>query len=371
MPNATEFRIRNDLEADLDHELEHPEPTPDPAKRLEEFQEKLAEFYRDENAWTTREAHNGPWPVEHLSKFQPETLALKGIDLANTLQFVKLEERRKFAAVAAPALTGRMLNLIGETWNGEPATREAAATAEKATADPALVEISQGLTDILAHQLERWQPERKWQLRGDLQLILQLAEERIAAPHTGAADFRPCDEQLARHRAYWLPEAAPDKTAAFGPERYQSDLLALAERHQQAVSVLHAGRQQMFPGQAYHNESYSPEGSEISIRTAANYCLDLKMVFDNQDFASAEDCRKQANALALAVIPDDPGLYEWSREADRAGAEARQALLGLILEPNPNRIFNRANRMAENYAVWRSGAAAVKEIEAELAAASS
>lgn len=366
MPNATEFRVRNDLEADLAPDLEHPEPTPDPAKRLEEFQEKLAEFYRDENAWTTREVNNGPWPVEHLSKFQPETLALKGIDLANTLQFVNLEERREFAAVAAPALTGRMLNMIGETWNGEPATGEAAATAEKATADPALAEISQGLTDLLAHQLERWQPERKWQLRGDLQLILQLAQERIAAPHTGTADFRPCDEQLASHRAYWLPEANPDKAAAFGPERYQNNLLALAEHHQQAVSALHAGLQQMFPGQAYHNESYSPEGSEISISTAANYYLDLKMVFDNQDFASAEDYRKQANALALAVIPDDPGLYEWSREADRAGFNAREELTRMLLDPNPDNLHWRSNRLASNFIVWQDGVNAVKELLAEL-----
>lgn len=85
MPNATEFRVSNYLKANLDHELDHPEPNPDPAKRLDEFQEKLAEFYRDENAWTTREINSGPWQIEHLSKYQPETLALKGIDLANTL----------------------------------------------------------------------------------------------------------------------------------------------------------------------------------------------------------------------------------------------------------------------------------------------
>lgn len=97
-------------------------------------------------------------------------------------------------------MTGQMLNMIGETWSVEPATKAAAAE------DAALSDISQCLTDILAHQLEHYQPERKWQLRGDVQLILQLAEQRIAEP--AAVNLA---EQLASHRSSWQPEPAPEE----------------------------------------------------------------------------------------------------------------------------------------------------------------
>lgn len=127
----------------------------------------------------------------------------------------------------------------------------------------------------------------------------------------------------------------------------------------------------MFPHTAYHNESYSPEVPEISIRATANYYLDLKMVFDNQDFASAEDYQKQATTLAYTVIPEDPTLYEWTITADLVGIEARRALVRLMLEPNPNRISDQANRVAEHYAVWRNSVAAAQEMKNELAAASS
>ena len=391
MPNATEFLEREetaldllktdfqedlygdyaaeaDLDPDLDPDLEHDlaEREPNVYARIAEFRERLEQIH-DENPyspWYAQKRYKGRELLEELNDFANETKSMKAIDAANAVDFVSQEERSEFAALVGPEQAQEAIDRLAVIYS-DPETEDLEiddwiSVYNAVHEIPEIAAIEGTLSDLLTRQLSGWQAERPDDLRYHVAELLLLAEEHIQV-HFGhradpAADPEPL---LARLQARWLsPAEDAEKTAQFGAERYQSEVLHLGgvdAAHQKVVLAIHEALNEMFPETAYHNDGYRPDEKANDLHLAMNYYYDLKLVFENQTFVSREDYEDKAIDLAFKALPEDPELADWNLAAARAGNKARAQLFELMTDPQPAHIMERSAQLIGSYETYQAG----------------
>ena len=391
----------------LEHLLESPaaeyrEPSPEAILKLAEFTEKLLDFHNDPETTFERRQVRG-FGTDSFPKDQPETLLLKALDIANQeMTFGSLAERREFAEHAAAGLLDQVLGgdpatrrlLAGSHVQLEPGYVDSLVQADRDNYAAAENDFKELLTDLLATYQPAWsqhidESDLPQRFNRILQALNGLLEGDSAAdPEKVASDLAWQREHFSRDveaRAYdkgiSLPhpqhEPVPDFTMARYTEpphylqgrmdetRFETWRQAYGRAHWDAETHALIGETltaltERYPGTAMHKDGLSAN--------FPTHCLnDLKTMFQNQAFASAEHRRQEAAIIAEAVSPaDDPLLREWNQSGWQAAAQANRLLQDYLNRDSHDDVSYY--RIADQTARARQARQEAQEFLTELAA---
>ena len=397
----------------LEHLLEsnavdYRETSPEVARKLAEFAEKLLDFRHEPEAVYERRRSHG-YTTDTFTQDRPETLILKSLDIANhEMTFNSLAERREFAEHAAAALIDELLGgnaetrklLAGSFYQTEPGWVDSAVTESREDYAQAEASFKELLIDQLSTYRPAWTqhipeeqvPQRYAYILKTLQGQLEVDPDQDPADFLSPAEAAKRMEFQREHfshyteaRAYneygiTLPHDQHEQVPDFTMARYLEPPWYLRnadesqiekwqrecglpnwepEDHvllQETLQVL----TERYSGTALHKD-------ELSNNFPMQCMDDLKQVFHNQSFASAEHRRQEAAAVADAIIPaDDPLLREWNRGGWQASAEANRLLQEFLNEERYG--LNHYYRIANHTAIARQARQETQDFLRELAA---
>lgn len=385
------------------------EPSPEAALKLAEFAGKLLDFCHDPEAvYERRRVHD--YVRDTFTQDRPETLLLKALDIANNeMTFTSLEERREFADHAAAALIDQLLGgsaearklVAGSLYQLEPGGEDPYVKQAQESYAQAEASFKKLLTDQLATYCPAWTqhiPEEEVPQRYAY-IIKTLQGQLEASPDQDPADFlSPAEaaEKLKFQQEHFSPyiearasnqyggalphiqhEALPEFTMARYLEppwylrnadeariekwqKYDSGLLNQEPEDRALLQETLQALAERYPGTAMHKDELP--------NNFPNQCMDdLKQVFHNQSFASAEHRRQEAAAVAAAIIPaDDPLLREWNQEGWQASAEGNRQLQEFLNDDRHG--LNSYHRVVHYTALARQARQETQDFLRELAA---